>query len=118
MSWFEVGDAAAEPVNGLVSDIDRDGFTLDLIHAFGNCPKYIQTREAVAVLEPGAALLETRTALNVDDTALIARADTSFIATAVADGADVSHRGGKPGFLRLEEDGAGFTDDWERRNTL
>ncbi len=105
-------------VNGLVSDIDRDGFTLDLIHAFGNCPKYIQTREAVAVLEPGAALLETRTALNVDDTALIARADTSFIATAVADGADVSHRGGKPGFLRLEEDGAGFTDDWERRNTL
>lgn len=103
-------------VNGLVSGIDGDGFTLDVIHAFGNCPKYIQTREAVAALEPGAALLETRTAPNADDRELIAQADTFFIATAVADGADVSHRGGKPGFLRLEEDGALSWPDYAGNN--
>ena len=103
-------------VNGLVSGIDGDGFALDVIHAFGNCPKYIQTREAIAALEPGAALLETRTALNADDRELIARADTFFIATAVADGADVSHRGGKPGFLRLEEDGALSWPDYAGNN--
>jgi predicted pyridoxine 5'-phosphate oxidase superfamily flavin-nucleotide-binding protein len=103
-------------VNGLVSDIDGDGFTLDVIHAFGNCPKYIQKREVVAALEPGAALLETRTVLNADDTALIARADTFCIATAVADGADVSHRGGKAGFLRLEEEGALSWPDYTGNN--
>ena len=103
-------------VNGLVSDIDGDGFTLDVIHAFGNCPKYIQKREVVAALEPGVALLETRTALNADDTALIARTDTFFIATAVTDGADVSHRGSKPGFLRLEEDGALSWPDYTGNN--
>lgn len=103
-------------VNGLVSGFDGDGFTLDVIHAFGNCPKYIQTREAVAALEPGAALQETRTALNADDRALIAQADTFFIATAVADGADVSHRGGKPGFLRLEEDGVLSWPDYAGNN--
>ena len=67
-------------------------------------------------MEPGAALLETRTALNADDKELIARADTFFIATAVADGADVSHRGGKPGFLRLEEDGALSWPDYAGNN--
>ena len=103
-------------VNGLVSDIDGDGFTLDVIHAFGNCPKYIQKREVVAALEPGAALLETRTVLNADDTALIARAYTFCIATAVADGADVSHRGGKAGFLRLEEEGALSWPDYTGNN--
>ncbi len=103
-------------VNGLVSDIDGDGFTLDVIHAFGNCPKYIQKREVVAALEPGAALLETRTVLNADDTALIARADTFCIATAVVDGADVSHRGGKAGFLRLEEEGALSWPDYTGNN--
>ena len=103
-------------VNGLVSDIDGDGFTLDVIHAFGNCPKYIQKLEVVAALEPGVALLETRTALNADDTALIARTDTFFIATAVTDGADVSHRGSKPGFLRLEEDGALSWPDYTGNN--
>ena len=103
-------------VNGLVSDIDGDGFTLDVIHAFGNCPKYIQKREVVAALEPGVALLETRTALNADDTALIARTDTFFIATAVTDGADVSHRGSKPGFLRLEEDEALSWPDYTGNN--
>ena len=103
-------------VNGLVSDIDGDGLTLDVIHTFGNCPKYIQKREVVAALEPGVALLETRTALNADDTALIARTDTFFIATAVTDGADVSHRGSKPGFLRLEEDGALSWPDYTGNN--
>ncbi|GGE89621.1 pyridoxamine 5'-phosphate oxidase family protein [Stappia taiwanensis] len=37
---------------------------------------------------------------------IVASADTFFIASCAEGGADVSHRGGAPGFLRLRGDGA------------
>lgn len=104
-------------MNGVVCDVGTSGFTVELSQSFGNCPKYIQAREPVYV-QAGASVAApaVREARELDDAArrMIAAADTLFIATAYAGdsveagraaGVDVSHRGGKPGFVRVSEDG-------------
>ena len=100
---------------GRIASVRPDGFTIAVTHAFGNCPQYIQTR-AVEV-RPGIDRPEAaRTVVRADaiDAAarrIVERADTLFIATAHLDGsearsrgADVSHRGGKPGFVKVEDE--------------
>lgn len=92
-------------VNGRVARRTASGFSLHVSESFGNCPKYIQARtlEPVAVQEPAIRAFETLGAAERD---MIAGADTFFIATAhPARGADASHRGGKPGFVRIDPDG-------------
>jgi predicted pyridoxine 5'-phosphate oxidase superfamily flavin-nucleotide-binding protein len=104
-------------MNGIVRGVNDSGFAVELSQSFGNCPKYIQAREPVYVDRPapadGPVLHESA---RLDDAArrMIEQADTLFIATAYAGdgedagragGADVSHRGGKPGFVRVEADG-------------
>ena len=42
--------------------------------------------------------------------ALLTRADTAFVATRAPEGADVSHRGGSPGFLRVDGDTVSWPD--------
>lgn len=102
--------------NGRVGQRDDAGFSLDVTQSFGNCPKYIQTRE----LLPGPAAAATgaspRRAARLDAgmQALVRTADTFFIAThAVGEGAnggsDVSHRGGRPGFVQVSGDGTSLT---------
>jgi hypothetical protein len=69
---------------------------------YSNCPKYIQTREPTA--EPGGVpqALGGGAALTARHQEWIATADTFFIATGVEGlGADVSHRGGNPGFVTV-----------------
>ncbi len=100
-------------VNGTVARRDAEGFTIAVSQTFGNCPQYIQARHLVRLKErsAGATLREgPRASSRAQD--LIASADTFFIASASAeprgrlmsDGLDVSHRGGKPGFVRIEEE--------------
>ncbi len=73
---------------------------------YGNCTKYIQRR---APLHDDADAPDAATdadALTPEQAARLARADTFFIATHHPDaGADASHRGGAPGFLRVRADG-------------
>lgn len=101
-------------LTGRVRTVGPEGFSIAVGRAFGNCRKYIQTREVVAPPNfdtpqaPGSVLVSDRFDLRARD--LIERADTLFIASAYLDqpdtpagGADVSHRGGKPGFIRLED---------------
>ncbi|HET8625091.1 MAG TPA: pyridoxamine 5'-phosphate oxidase family protein [Gemmatimonadales bacterium] len=69
---------------------------------YANCPKYIRRREPdlVAVAENGAP--RHTASLSEWARALIARADTLYVATRHPDGgADASHRGGEPGFVQL-----------------
>jgi predicted pyridoxine 5'-phosphate oxidase superfamily flavin-nucleotide-binding protein len=96
-------------VNGTLTAVTENGFEVRVQQSFGNCPKYIRARtpHSVPLEAPRAstqgALLDARAR------ALIERADTFFIATAsrhaqtpsTSEGVDVSHRGGKPGFVRL-----------------
>lgn len=99
-------------VNGHVVDADGRRFTVRVDQSFGNCPKYIQAREPVYTSEPVATPnVDAMRELDEEATALVRRADTLFIASthpqaAHADapehGVDVSHRGGKPGFVRVD----------------
>lgn len=107
-------------VNGIVTAASDDAFTLHVSQSFGNCPKYIQRRQPLP-LPPqlslsrdgsahAAAPQRIATTLDDADRALIANADTFFIASAnLADdagparGVDVSHRGGLPGFVRVDD---------------
>ena len=95
-------------MNGAVTALDDAGFTVSVDQSFGNCAQYIQARRPhlVAVSSPAA---QSETAhLSVRARTLVATADTFFIATAAPEhGVDVSHRGGKPGFVRVDEDSDG-----------
>ena len=100
-------------VNGTVTAIDSDCFEVQVGQSFGNCPKYIQTRMFELVEQDSATRrsIHQFQMLGAEERATIAAADTFFIATAyqntsagIASGVDVSHRGGKPGFVRLDDD--------------
>ena len=73
---------------------------------FGNCPKYIQARapeDEAGYKRAGAGL--RRVALSASHRLAIERADTFFVASTHGDaGADASHRGGQPGFVRVMDD--------------
>ena len=94
-------------VNGTAT-IEADGTMLVTVaQAYGNCPKYIQRREPVEVrpAPPEPARVTRHHALTAAARAQIARADTFFLATAhPSAGADVSHRGGRPGFVSIASD--------------
>lgn len=98
-------------VNGSVLACDGSGFTVAVQQAYGNCPRYIQQRDYTDAREPRETVSGGKfTGLNdVAAKALLRRADTMFVSSYAPgpDGApamDVSHRGGKPGFLRIDDD--------------
>jgi predicted pyridoxine 5'-phosphate oxidase superfamily flavin-nucleotide-binding protein len=100
-------------VNGTVTAIDLDRFEVQVGQSFGNCPPYIQTRMFELIEQDSATpqSIHQFQMLGSEERATIAAADTFFIATAyqntsagIASGVDVSHRGGKPGFVRLDDD--------------
>jgi uncharacterized protein len=72
--------------------------------AYGNCPKYVQMRRLEPDGGPRGEAAAPRVASTLDPAqqAAIARADTLFIASFHPEGgADASHRGGLPGFVRV-----------------
>jgi hypothetical protein len=68
-----------------------------------NCPQYIQLRqlEAPAIAPVGLSEAIARPALSPSQQQWLAQVDTFFIASSHPDGADVSHRGGNPGFVQV-----------------
>ncbi|MGO4330103.1 pyridoxamine 5'-phosphate oxidase family protein [Cupriavidus sp. 2TAF22] len=88
-------------------------FAIAVGQSFGNCPQYIQQRNFAFTRDPGTpGIIAPQRAGGLDARAraLIAGADTFFVASYadLPDGSrqvDVSHRGGKPGFVRLDDDG-------------
>lgn len=101
-------------VNGVVRSVGNDDFTVDVVQSYGNCPQYIHTRGMTftadpTMLEPAAT--ERLSSLDQRATAVIRKADTFFVAShndrddkRDTGGADVNHRGGKPGFIKVEGD--------------
>lgn len=108
-------------MNGTVEALDAAGFTVAVQQSFGNCPRYIQAREPECASNRGNALpvqpAQWLDRLDLAAHRLIGSADTLFIATAYPNeaaagdeadasshGVDVSHRGGRPGFVRIDGD--------------
>jgi ferredoxin-NADP reductase/predicted pyridoxine 5'-phosphate oxidase superfamily flavin-nucleotide-binding protein len=87
--------------------------SLQIDQAFGNCPQYIQHRDIERVEDKTspASTVTTLEKLDARAQALIASSDTFFVASYASsnsgnasEGADVSHRGGRPGFIRVDNE--------------
>jgi len=91
-------------VNGRLETVDG-AILIHVDQAYSNCPKYIQIREPERESTGTHPRLIGRSASLVPrQRAWIRRTDTFFIATLVpGEGADASHRGGMPGFVRVED---------------
>lgn len=97
-------------VNGRVIAADRNSFTLQVDQSFGNCPQYIQLRNMESADEQQKPVKpQPLTELDSTHAELIAAADMLFVAShvpagshPVREGIDVSHRGGRPGFVRID----------------
>jgi predicted pyridoxine 5'-phosphate oxidase superfamily flavin-nucleotide-binding protein len=102
-------------MNGTITRVDGAGFSVHVEQSFGNCPQYIQSREHRFVdgsPAPSSDTCELGDVLDREAAELVRSADTFFIASAARavavpedprDGLDVSHRGGRPGFVRICE---------------
>jgi hypothetical protein len=100
-------------MNGKVERGNDRSFDVAVAQSYGNCPQYIQQREFAFTRDPTVpSNRPVARAVELDDTAkaFIRGADTFFVASYVdLEGADrqvdVSHRGGKTGFVRIGDDG-------------
>jgi uncharacterized protein len=94
-------------LNGTLVQVGEGRLVVDVDQAFGNCPRYIQQRVLApdddASQQAGPDKARQGTAFGAADAALIQGADTFFLGTAHPErGTDASHRGGTPGFVRVE----------------
>ncbi len=89
-------------LNGRVVMLEG-GFDVVVREVFGNCPKYIQARVPEdADGPPAAPVASTTTRLDDGQERWVSEADTFFLGSRYAErGADASHRGGNPGFVRV-----------------
>jgi predicted pyridoxine 5'-phosphate oxidase superfamily flavin-nucleotide-binding protein len=106
---IDLGTRRRNRLNGTVAQVSAEGFAVDVQQSFGNCPRYIQVRQLLPVVRRPGAALRFDAALPARARELLASSSTLFVASAsgadahgAAAGLDISHRGGPPGFARLE----------------
>ncbi len=103
-------------VNGVILASNDDALRIAVDQSFGNCPQYIQLRDATFARDPRvpvAGEVEESEGLDASARAMVEAADTFFVAsyaerdesTQARRQVDVSHRGGKAGFVRVAADG-------------
>jgi predicted pyridoxine 5'-phosphate oxidase superfamily flavin-nucleotide-binding protein len=109
---IELATRRRNRANGAITAVAPDGLTVAIRQSFGNCPSYIHPRDvlpAPASAPASAALAEPLHGLDGGAAAAITAADTFFVATSArtaepTGGVDISHRGGPPGFVRIDGD--------------
>ena len=108
-------------MNGVISSADDDKISITVDQSFGNCPQYIQTRELgfshASELPDSLNKYNLNNKLDKYSKSLIEASNTFFIASRSqhfdsewSSGLDVSHRGGKPGFVRVNNNTLLFPD--------
>lgn len=105
---IELSTRRRNRANGRVVASEGARAAIEVTQSFGNCPKYIQVRRLRRT--PRATSGAPRTGWDERARAIVQAADTFFVASAArpdpdaatADGVDVSHRGGRPGFVLVE----------------
>ncbi|MGX5774356.1 pyridoxamine 5'-phosphate oxidase family protein [Methylorubrum zatmanii] len=116
---IELATRRRNRLNGTLRREGPEGFTVRVEQSFGNCPKYIRPRQDGPAPDASARRPPPVVSDRLDDgaRARIAAADTFFVATFVEDAAgsrqvDVSHRGGPPGFVRIDGEGSLMIPDY------
>ncbi|MDN3557500.1 FAD-binding oxidoreductase [Halomonas maura] len=125
---IELATRRRNRANGVIRPAG-DAFVIDVRQSFGNCPQYIREREWRRVApSPGAdAVVSDR--LDAAQRARILAADTFFIGSGFGSnsdhvtggespsrGYDASHRGGEPGFVRVDAEGTLHIPDYAGNN--
>ena len=88
-------------LNGRSRPHGADGLEITAREVYANCPKYIHQR-AVQLPEATSSQAAKSDRLSPDQVAWLSAADTLFLATRHPEaGADVSHRGGERGFVKV-----------------
>lgn len=99
-------------VNGFINRGDNGSIDFEVGQSFGNCPQYIQHRHFKYIRnanQQGADYAQqTFSHLDKSACSFIEKADSFYVASAVKttsqvirEGVDVSHRGGRPGFVKV-----------------
>jgi hypothetical protein len=113
--WFKPGAAIGllgidlatrrrNRANGVIADITGGALTVPVQESFGNCPQYIHIRD-IAAFRANPKPPEPMDRLDQATRNAITAADTLFVTTTGGDeGVDISHRGGRPGFVRVDGD--------------
>ncbi len=112
---IELASRRRNRMNARAISAGESGFGLRVDQSFGNCPQYIQTRHIEFVRDPKAQVSrdapERFSALDASARDFIATADTFFVSSFLQpkdrpeiEGVDVSHRGGRAGFVKVEGD--------------
>lgn len=110
---IEIPTRRRNRMNANVIAANDTGFSLAVEQSFGNCPQYIQTRDIEFIRNPALqidrAATDHFTTLDATATTFIERSDTFFVSSyvnpdngLVAEGVDVSHRGGRAGFVKID----------------
>ncbi|WP_171102044.1 pyridoxamine 5'-phosphate oxidase family protein [Ruegeria sp. HKCCD7255] len=99
-------------VNGVVRHQEDGRTVVDVVQSYGNCPQYIHTRKPHFTRDPlTSTTVEKQAFTDLDDhaRAVITKATTFFVAShnprddqRINGGVDVNHRGGNPGFVKVE----------------
>lgn len=107
-------------VNGILTGSAEHGLVVEAEQAYGNCPQYIQQRvlEPTTTTAPASGTAVRRAdSLGPAEVDLVRRADTFVLGTTHPDrGSDASHRGGSPGFVRVDDDGTLWWPDYQGNN--
>ncbi|MFC3122823.1 FAD-binding oxidoreductase [Agaribacter flavus] len=107
-------------MNGRIKHIGSEEFSISVEQSFGNCPQYIQKRHlngAINTKRNIPSSLGLDSSPSKQTRRLVSQADTFFIASRTKIfsedercGIDASHRGGKPGFVKIDGDTLYFPD--------
>jgi len=108
---IEIASRRRNRMNARVIATGDAGFGLSVDQSFGNCPQYIQTRAIEFIRDPQDHASVTRDEFQTIDATtrgFIEAADTFFVSSFVQaqdrpdiEGVDVSHRGGRAGFVKI-----------------
>jgi predicted pyridoxine 5'-phosphate oxidase superfamily flavin-nucleotide-binding protein len=96
--------------NGIVAQKDDEGLLVDIRQSFGNCPKYIHSRKLRHADRSHRGMHTFTDHIPLEAVEVIKHCVTMFVASSSgqsvkngAHGLDISHRGGRPGFLHLQD---------------
>ena len=108
MLGIELHTRRRNRLNGNIRRSSNERFEIVPTQSYGNCPQYIQLRK-YRFDESGQGRVHEDTGLDARARELIRASDHFFVASyVVRDGVrqvDVSHRGGRPGFVDISDDG-------------
>jgi hypothetical protein len=91
-------------INGTAALYDGK-IEITIEQAYPNCPKYIQRRQVTFLPDTSKKLIRSGKVLTDDHWNWILNTDTLFVASMNSQGQmDMSHRGGRPGFVRRTGD--------------